>query len=219
MITGEVKYEVSVILTLYNSKKFFRRAVDSVVNQTFRDFELIIIDDGSTDKIENEIFPLLKQNDNFKYLRHSNRGHPLSLNEGIMTASGRFVTFIDSDDEYKPKHIEERVNYFAINASVDIIYSLATLVGDENDFYVPDAKDRSKLIHLNDCYIGGTFFGKREVFEELEGFKNIYSHDSEFFERAQNKFVTMKYDSPTYIYYRNNPDSVISKLKKAATDG
>ncbi len=218
MITDDAKYEVSIILTLFNSKNYYLRSIDSILKQTFKNYELVIVDDGSTDNIENEIIPYLKLYKNFKYIRHTNRGHPLSLNTGIINSTAALITFLDSDDEYKREHIEERVIYLANNRSVDIIYSPATIVGEEKDFFVPDARDKNKLIHLKDCVIGGTFFGKREVFEELNGFENIYSHDYEFFVRAQSKFVIMKYNSPTYIYYRNNPDSVISKLKKKFRD-
>ncbi len=75
------------------------------------------------------------------------------------------------------------------------MYSSATIIGDRTDCYVPDANDRNKLIHLDDCIIGGTFFGKRKVFEELGGFKNIYSHDSDFYNRASGKFNVRKFDS------------------------
>ena len=219
MISGDAKYKVSIVLTLFNSKNYYLRAVNSVLNQTFKNYELVIVDDGSTDAIETELFSLLKQNPDFIYIRHSNKGHALSLNTGIKISTAKLITFLDSDDEYKPGHIEERVNYFENNKSVDLIYSPATIIGDEEDLFVPDARDKNKLIHLNDCVIGGTFFGKREVFENLEGFKNVYSHDSEFFERAKNKFVTMKFNSPTYVYYRNNPGSIISQLKKNMIDG
>lgn len=219
MITDANKYAVSVILTLFNSKHFYKRAVDSVLNQTFKNYELIIVDDGSEDDIELELFPELKKNENFKYIRHSNKKHPLSLNTGIVNSTGNYITFIDSDDEYKNSHLEERVNYFLQNGNdADLIYSSATIVGDEKDFYVPDAKDNSKLIHLDDCIIGGTFFGRREVFEKLNGFKNVYSHDSEFYERANKAFNVRKFNSPTYIYYRNNPEGIINKLKKAVYD-
>ncbi len=212
------KYEVSVILTLFNSRIIFRRALNSVLNQTFRDYELIIVDDGSSDETESELFPILKANSNFKYIRHSNRNHPLSLNTGIANSSGKFITFIDSDDEYESKHLEDRVRYFSENPETDLIHSPALLIVDEKDFFVPDATDNSKLIHLSECIIGGTLFGKRKVFEELKGFKNIYSHDSDFYKRASDKFCVMKFDSPTYIYYRNNPDSVISKLKESINE-
>lgn len=213
-------YDVSVILTLYNSKIFFRRALNSVFNQKFKDYEIIIVDDGSTDGIEAEIFPLLKSNANIKYIRHSNRKHPLSLNTGICCSSGKFITFLDSDDEYLPDHLKQRISFFCDNPETDLIHSSALLIGDEDDFYVPDANDNSKNIHLNDCIIGGTLFGKRIVFEELQGFRNIYSHDSDFYNRADQcgKFVISRFDSLTYKYYRNNYESVISKMKREQHD-
>ena len=91
------KYDVSVILTLFNSRQTFRRALESVLMQTYKNIELIIVDDGSTDDIENELFPLLKANPALKYIRHSNRKHPLSLNTGIMNSTGKYILFLDSD--------------------------------------------------------------------------------------------------------------------------
>ena len=80
--------------------------------------------------------------------------------------------------------------------------------------YVPDARNKKKLIHLNDCIIGGTFFGKREVFTELNGFKNIYAYDFYFHKRAVKKFKVEKLEMPTYIYHRDTPDSLLTNLKK-----
>jgi len=88
------------------------------------------------------------------------------------------------------------------------------IIGEEKDLFVPDARDTSKLVHLKDCVIGGTFFGKRKVFVELNGFKNIYSHDFDFFNRANEKFTVLKYDLPTYVYHRDNSESVINKMKE-----
>ncbi|HMS34846.1 MAG TPA: glycosyltransferase family A protein [Ignavibacteria bacterium] len=207
-------YDVSVILTLFNSRQTFRRALESVLKQTYKNFELIIVDDGSTDDIENELFPLLKENPAFKYIRHSNRKHPLSLNTGIMNSSGKYISFLDSDDEYGPEYIKARVHFLESHIYADLLYSPATLIGNEEDMFVPDAKDNSKLVHLNDCIIGGTFFGKRNVFFDMNGFRNIYSHDSDFYQRAYEKFKIVRFDNSDYVYYRNNPDSVISKLKK-----
>lgn len=206
-------FDVSVILTIYNSRQFYKRALDSILNQTFENYEIVIIDDGSTDNVENELLPVVKVHDNIKYLRHSNRRHPLSLNSGIAISSGKFLSFLDSDDEYEVSYLEERINFFLKNPGIDLIYSPATIIGKESDFFVPDANDTSKLVHLDDCVIGGTFFGKRNVFTSLEGFRNVYSHDSEFFSRASANFKIARFDSRTYKYYRDNPESVISKLK------
>lgn len=209
-----VKYKVSVILTLYNSRKFFEKSINSVLNQTFKNLQLVIVDDGSEDNSELTLFPILKKYSNFKYIRHSNRRQPLSLNSGIINSTGEYITFLDSDDEYEKTHIEQRVDYFKMNSSVDLIYSPATIIGSEKDSYVPDVNDNSKLIHINECIIGGTLFGNRRVFEELNGFKDIYSHDSEFYNRAKEKFIVEEFNSPTYHYYRNNPDSITNKMKE-----
>jgi len=205
-------------MTLYNSGRYFMRALDSVLAQTLKDQEIIIVDDGSDDGIENLLFPVLKSNNNIKYLRHSNRKHPLSLNAGLRISSGEFISFLDSDDEYISDYLEERVNYFTAHPETDLICSPAELIGEEEDFYVPDANDQTRLIHVNDCIIGGTFFGKRKVFEELSGFNNVYSHDSDFYRRAEKVYNVKMLDSKKYIYYRNNTDSVLSKLKKNTGD-
>jgi glycosyltransferase involved in cell wall biosynthesis len=211
-VTGKKKRSVSVILTLFNSRKFFKRAIRSLKNQTFKDFELIIVDDGSEDNAAKDIFKLFSSDIDLKYLWHSNRGHPLSLNSGILISSGKYITFLDSDDEYSEDHLELRVKYFKKN-NVDLVFSPAKLTGNEKDFYVPDRRNKKKMIHINDCIIGGTIFGKREVFFELDGFRNLYSHDSDLVKRAEKKFNVAKLDVPTYIYHRDNPDSVTQKLK------
>lgn len=205
---------ISVILPVYNRKNKITKAIESVLKQTFKDFELILIDDGSTDSTEKNIFPFLKKYSQVKYLRHSNRGTALSLNAGIKISEGKYITFLDSDDEYKKEHLKIRFDFFEANKKADLIHSNCTLIGNEEDMYVPDARNTKKLIHLNDCIIGATFFGKREVFEELNGFKNIYSYDFEYYNRVRKKFNVIKLDSPTYIYYRDSKDSVLTSMKK-----
>lgn len=207
------RIEISIILPVFNRKNKIKRAIKSALNQSFKNWELLIIDDGSTDDLEKYIFPLLKKYNNFKYLRHSNRGTALSLNSGINLAEGKFITFLDSDDEYEKKHLEHRINYFRKKKHTDIIHSNCKFVGKEEDMYVPDARNTKKLIHLKDCIIGATFFGKSEIFKALNGFKNTYSYDSEFHKRAKRKFKVDKIDCPTYIYYRDSKDSVLTKMK------
>ncbi len=204
---------VSVVITVFNRRKKLMRALDSVIAQTYTNYEIIIIDDGSEDKPENLLFPVLKKYAFIKYLRHSNRLPVRSLNTGLRLTSGRFITFLDSDDEYKPDHLNLRINFMQRNKSVDLIHSPAVLVGNEKDFYVPDARNRKKLIHLDKCVIGATFFGKSKVFKTLEGFKNVYSYDSEFFKRASALFNVRKFDCLSYIYYRDSKDSILTLLK------
>jgi glycosyltransferase involved in cell wall biosynthesis len=213
MLTNLLKYKVSVIITVFNRKKRLIRAIKSVLNQTYKNYEVIIIDDGSTDGVEKIIFPILKANHNFKYIRHSNRHTVLSLNTGLKIAEGKFITFLDSDDEYAPDHLLKRINYFSKNKYLDLIHSPTSLIGKEEDFYIPDANNKNKLVHLNDCIIGATLFGKKEVFEKLDGFRKIFSYDSDFYKRAKKEFNVLEFNLPTYIYYRDSKDSVLTSMK------
>ncbi len=217
MVTGQQQYQVSIIIATFNSLKFLPRSVGSVLNQTFKDYELILVDDGSTDKTFEFLFPYLLVNDNFKYIRHSNRKHPLSLNAGITNSSGEFITFLDADDEYTPEHIELRVEYMEQNKEIDLLHSPALLLGgNDDDFLIPDANDMNNLIHINECIIGGTLFGKRAAFVNTGGFKNVYSHDSEFVKRVSADHIVQRFEHPTYIYHRDNPHSITSSLRRTS---
>ncbi len=208
------KYTVSIIVTTYNRKKILSRALESILKQSYKNYEVIIVDDGSTDESEKIIFSYLKKYTNFKYIRHSNRKNPLSVNSGLSLSTGQYITLLDSDDEYKKHHLSSRVDFMKKNPNIDFLHSPAELIGKEKDMFLPDARNKKKLIHINDCIIGATLFGKREVFMKLKGFNNKYSADSDFYKRAiKQNFIVMKFDVPSYVYYRNLSDSVTNKLK------
>ena len=214
ILSGNSKYKVSVILTTYNRETYILRAIRSLLKQSFKNFEVIIVDDGSTDKTFTKVSPILKKNNNFSYVYHSNKGFPFSYNTGIKLSAGEFITSLDSDDEYSKHHLKKRVEFFRKNKKTDLIHSPAIIIGSEESKFVPDARNKNKLIHLNDCIIGATLFGKRKVFEDLNGFKNIYGQDFEFVNRASKIFKVQKLEETTYIYHRETPKSILSNLKK-----
>ncbi len=197
---------VSVILTVFNRAGYLNRCIDSVLNQSFTDWEVIAIDDGSTDNSLEILHQYKKNHKRIKVIAQQNMKLPLSRNRGIKESAGKFVTFIDSDDRYTARHLEERINYMNNNPAVDLIHGGIKIIGNE---YVRDKDNPSRLIHLSDCTVGATFFGKREVFIRLNGFKNIdYSEDSEFLERAEKNFTVSAVDFKTYIYHRDVPNSI-----------
>jgi hypothetical protein len=100
---------------------------------------------------------------------------------------------------------------------IDMIRGGVQIIGNE---YVRDKNNPKKLIHLSECTIGATFFGKRNVFLFLNGFRNLdYSEDSDFLERAEKYFRIEKVDFNTYKYYREDPESITNSYFTSALQG
>lgn len=99
--------KVSIVIPLYNKAAYVRRALDSIASQTFSDFEVIVVDDGSTD----EGAAIVSQYDDarFRLLTQSNLGPGPARNTGIAHAQGEFIAFLDADDEWLPTYLEESV--------------------------------------------------------------------------------------------------------------
>lgn len=206
--------KVSVLMTVFNTDfSYTKRAIDSVLNQDFQDFELIIIDDGSKGNNRDSLMDYVEKNeDKISYIRHSNRGQSESINRGVLYSLGEYITMIDSDDEYKQNHLSSCL--MGIN-ELDLICSTSeTIVDNDNDYYVPDKNDLSKLIHLDEATLFGTLFGRKKVFTSIE-FKTVFAADADFYERATKLFSVKKLDLRTYIYYRNIPNSICARIKKA----
>jgi glycosyltransferase involved in cell wall biosynthesis len=202
---------VSVIMPAYNRSNYLGRSISSFINQTYQNCELIVVDDGSNDNTFQVVSEYMNLHDNIRFLRHSNRKASLSKNAGIQAATGKFIAFLDSDDEYKPDYLEKRVQFMDANPAVDLIEGGAIVVGDE---YLKDKFDLSRKIHFSACHIGATFFGKAEVFIALAGFdKDIfYSEDSTFWEKAEMMFNVTKVAWPGYVYYRDTPLSICTSV-------
>lgn len=202
---------VSIVMPTFNRESYLNRSISSVLKQTYSDWELVIVDDGSTDNTFQLVNGFISKYENIRYVRHSNRKSPLTTNAGILASCGDYITFLGSDDEYKEEHIKLRIDFMIANPDIDMIHGGVEIVGHP---YVKDKNDFSKEIHISECVVGGTFFGKRSIFFELDGFKDlIYSDDSDFFERAEKKFKIAKVDYPTYIYYRDTPDSICTTIQ------
>jgi glycosyltransferase involved in cell wall biosynthesis len=206
------KHKISVLMSVYNTPfRLIKRAIDSVLNQDFQDFELIVIDDGSNNNTHFDLMSYCILNENkITYLRHRNCSQAESINKGILFSKGEFITIIDGDDEYKSSHLSSCI---ASIDSYDLIASTSeTIVDHEADYYVPDRFDKEKFVHVDDCILFATLFGKKDVFTKVR-FSNMYGADAHFYERAEKEFKVEKFDLRTYIYHKNNPDSITVRLK------
>jgi len=192
---------VSVIMPTFNRSRFIRTAIKSLLSQTFTDWELLIVDDGSTDSTMQIVEPYLFENPRVRYMKHSNRKAPLSRNAGMQASFGKFITFLDSDDSYAPLHLESRIEFMRKNPEIDLI---AGGFSTEGDIFVRDCYDPANMINIRDCIVGPTLFGKRDVFLTLDGFKPLaYAGETELWARAEYLFRLRKIEDPkTYIYTR-----------------
>ena len=201
-------------MSVYNTDfTFVKRAIDSVFAQDFQDFEIILIDDGSTHELSNQLLNYAKlHSDKISYLWHKNRGQANSINRGILNSTGHFIAILDADDAYKPNHLRACL---AEMQHADLIASTThTIVDHEDDYYVPNKHDLSQLVHVDDCVLFATLFGKREVFVRVK-FQQMYAADAHFYEHAAQYFSVRKVNLRTYIYYRNSPTSICTRLKTA----
>lgn len=207
---------ISVLIAVYNTSfHLVKRAIDSVLSQDFDDVEIILIDDGSNNDSHNQLLNYAKHHEGkITYLRHTNRGQSKSINRGIINSNGKYIAILDADDEYQPNHLSnclQQMKYADLIAS-----TTTTIVDKEEDYYVPDKFDNTQLIHVDDCVLFATLFGKKEVFTRLQ-FKDIYAADAHFFEEASCYFRVKKVNLRSYIYYRNIPGSICTNLKMKNT--
>ncbi|MBM3703409.1 MAG: glycosyltransferase family 2 protein, partial [Actinobacteria bacterium] len=98
---------VSVIIPTYNRDKYITLAIDSVLNQTFKDYEIIVIDDGSTDNTQIVLKPY---RDKIIYIYQKNSGVSAARNAGIRIAKGEWLAFLDSDDEWQPTYLTSQMS-------------------------------------------------------------------------------------------------------------
>ncbi len=123
--------KVSVIVPVYNVEKYISKCLDSLVNQTFKNFEIIIVNDGSTDNSEKIIQEYLKNNKNMSYFKIKNSGQAVARNLGIKKSKGNLITFVDSDD-YIDSYMLEKLydNMKATNSDISIC-NLYKVYGDK----------------------------------------------------------------------------------------
>jgi glycosyltransferase involved in cell wall biosynthesis len=122
--------KVSVIIPTYNRAKYICESVNSALQQTFDDLEVIVVDDGSTDDTST-LLERFRSDDRFKYHFQTNQGRSSARNLGIDTAQGEWIVFLDSDDQLVPNAVETFLKYSAENPEADVIIGRAEFFDDD----------------------------------------------------------------------------------------
>ena len=111
---------ISVVMSVYNGEKYLAEAIKSILSQTYKSFEFIIINDGSTDKSLEIIHHYQELDDRIVLISRENRGLIASLNEGIKKAQGKYIARMDADDSSLPTRLEEQVEFMENNTDIGI---------------------------------------------------------------------------------------------------
>lgn len=123
-----IKY--SFIVPVYNTEKYLKKCLDSLVNQTYKDFEIIVVNDGSTDKSSNIISKYQKKYKNIIVIDKENEGLSMARNRGVQKSSGKYIIFVDSDDYVSNKLLEE------VDKKIDDSDILRFQIATEDENYI-----------------------------------------------------------------------------------
>lgn len=194
--------EVSIIMPLYNCESFISETIDSILGQTYKDFEIITIDDGSTDDTYKLV--TTKYGEWVKCVQQKNSGLSCARNTGLSLARGRYIAFIDHDDKWLPNKLETQLSIFKDKPDVGLVFSDAYIVDKYgrriNNFFKITRPYRGmvfkKLLKENFIPIL-TVAVKRDIFNKIGFFSSRYkiAEDWDMFLRISQQYPVDYIDS------------------------
>lgn len=221
---------ISIVIPIYKVEEYLRECVDSVLNQTYQNFEVILVDDGSPDRCPEICDEYAKKDNRVVVIHKENGGLSDARNEGLIKATGDYVIFLDSDDYYKHDDFLEKIVEATDEGNKDAVFFQRTVFFEgsnrSNYNYPPfnlewnrlDASTLLLELAKNDLMDASACMKatKRSFLQRNELFfkKGIYCEDIEWFSRYImfiNSIALIDY--PDY-YYRKREGSITSKLKE-----
>lgn len=201
--------QVSVIIPTYNSAQYLIAAVESVLAQTFKDFEILVIDDGSTDNTSEVVkqFPA-----SVRYIKQKNQGVSVARNNGIKESRGKYVSFLDADDTWFPTKLEKQIE--ALNKNPEYKFCFSDFLAVTKDLEpIPMKRARLEGSAINDLLLRGNVVGsictvicERELFENIGGFDPALSQcaDWDMWVRLATQTDFLFVDEPLVTYRQHD---------------
>ena len=197
---------ISVIIPVYNQAQFLGHAIDSVLAQTWKDYELIVVDDGSTDE-SGEVAQ--RYGSRLRYVRKPNAGGASAVNVGVRLARGSWIAILPSDDMWEPNKLERQWSYIDGHPEAAFVYSDYSII-DVNgkqqrstSHPVPSGRTRQRIHLLRGCFInGGSVLLRKAIFEEIGGFdeQNRYAPDYDYWLRVTERYPAIRVPEPLLRY-------------------
>ena len=207
--------KISVVIPVYNKQAYIKDTINSVLTQSFADYELIIIDDGSTD---NSVSIIQNFDDSrIKFFSQENAGVSAARNRGVALAQSDIIAFLDADDTWYPNHLQEiyslsqsfpQAGLFATAYRIkhsdkllkDVVYSFEKNPIELMPFY--------KNTTVRFLFYTSNFALRKSVIEREGGFKSIHAEDSELFLRLGHKYPLAYSNVLTMLYLQNSENSL-----------
>ena len=215
--------KISVIMPVYNGEKYLREAIDSILNQTFSDFEFIIIDDGSVDRspevIKNYTDPRIRF-----YVNEKNMGVAATLNRGLELATGEYIARMDSDDIALPERFDKQVSYMDTHPGVAVCATAIRMFGAQNgEKYFSTTHGQLKVdLLFNNCLAHPTVMMRRSVIgckyrynEEFSAMEDyaLWIEVSREYELASIEDVLLMYRVHRSQVTQNRPNGYLEQEK------
>ncbi len=213
--------KVSVIIPVYNSEKYIVKCLDSIINQTLKDIEIICVNDGSTDKSLEILNAYSKKDERIKVLSQENAKQGAARNKGLDIAKGEFITFVDSDDWIDLNYLEVLLKAMEDNNS-DLAISVSTRDYPNKIKKHVSIKTLEIVNDINtllpkfnyDLRVTGKLF-RAEILKEIRFIENVFYEDAPYAIRAIFKAKSSVLVPDTTYHYFSNPTSTIkSKLNE-----
>lgn len=217
--------KISVIIPVYNSSTYLRKCLDSVVNQTLKDIEIIVINDGSTDDSKNIIEEYTVKYKNIIFIDQENKGIGKTRNIGIKKATGEYITFVDSDDYIKENMLEEYYKY-AKKHNFDLVIGSyikkinnKEIIFENNKFKTGNVKTTPQILYLIEygpwakLYKRETLINNNIYFDEKRKYE-----DMPFVSKALLKSKLIGQITEPYYYYIIHNNSETTTMDKRVFD-
>jgi len=205
---------ISVIIPFYNQEHYFEECLNSVIHQTYSNFEIIIINDGSDKKYDKILTELqLKHLDKIKIFGQENKGVSAARNLGILKSKGEYVAFIDSDDVWLPNKLEYQINLIK-KKKIDFIHGSYLIINENDSFvgkFIAKSLDYNDLIKSCDVGLSTVLIKSNLIKKHL--FKNISTKEDYVCWLSVIKEINLLYgDSKEVAFYRERKKSLSSNI-------
>lgn len=203
--------KVSIVLPTYNGAKYIRKSIDSCLNQTYKNIELIIVDDCSTDETP-EIIKSYKDK-RIKYVRHKkNKGLPYALNTGFANSMGDYLTWTSDDNYYAEDAIEKMLSFMKIN-NCEFVYCDFYHFKDSNLSNLNIVKSPNSVVLGNGNHIGPCFLYSRRAMEIVGEYDpdTELAEDYDYWIRISKKFSMHHLNKPLYFFRVHKESLYVSR--------